>query len=76
MFSGSSSVPSASESSSRKAQGAVLVTLTGHLWRPRRATASHSSVMALSSLVIEPWPAVPSTVSRIQCMPFSAVSTR
>lgn len=75
MFSGSSSVPSASESSSRKAR-TVLVTLTGHLWRPRRATASHSSVMALSSLVIEPWPAVPSTVSRIQCMPFSAVSTR
>lgn len=39
-------------------------------------TASQSSVMALSLLVMEPWPAVPSTVSRIQCMPFWAVSTR
>lgn len=32
--------------------------------------------MALSLWIIEPCPAVPSTVSFIQCMPFWAVSTR
>ncbi len=53
-----------------------MVTRTGNRCRPSRPTASHSSVMALSWLVIEPWPAVPSTVSRIQCMPFWAVSIR
>lgn len=75
MSSGSSGVPSASDSSSRKDR-TVLVTLTGHWWRPSLPTASQSSVIALSVLVIEPCPAVPSTVRRIQCMPFSAVSTR
>lgn len=75
MSSGSRGVPRASDSSSRKDR-TVLVTLTGHLCRPSRLTASQSSVMALSLLVIEPCPAVPSTVSRIQCMPFCAVSTR
>ncbi len=75
MFSGSSSVPSASDSSSRK-ERTVFVTRTGNVCRPSRPTASHSSVMALSLLVIDPCPAVPSTVSRIQWMPFCAVSTR
>ena len=75
MSSGSSSVPSASPSSSRKAR-VVLVTRTGNLCRPRRATASDSSVIALSRWIIEPCPAVPSTVSFIQCMPFSAVWIR
>lgn len=75
MSSGSSSVPRASPSSSRKAR-VVLVTRTGNWWRPRRATASDSSVMALSRWIIDPWPAVPATVSFIQCMPFSAVWIR
>ena len=46
MSSGSSSVPSASDSSSRKAR-TVLVTRTGNLCRPRRPTASHSSVIGV-----------------------------
>lgn len=54
MSSGSSGVPSPSDSSSRKDR-TVLVTRTGHLCRPSRPTASQSSVIALSSLVIEPW---------------------
>ncbi len=32
--------------------------------------------MALSRWIMEPWPAVPATVSFIQCMPFSAVWIR
>ena len=51
-----------------------LVTRSGNSCRPSRATASQSSVTALSSLIIEPWPARPVAVSRIQAMPFSAVS--
>lgn len=75
MSSGSSSVPKASDSSSRKPR-TDLVTRTGNSCLPSRPTASHSSVIALSLLVMDPCPAVPSTVSRIQCMPFSAVSIR
>ena len=55
MLSGSSGVPSASDSSSRKDR-TVLVTRIGNLCRPSRPTASDSSVTALSLLVIEPWP--------------------
>ena len=38
--------------------------------------ASASSVTALSGWIIEPCPAVPRAVSRIQAMPFSAVCSR
>ena len=38
-----------------------------------RATVSASSVIALSGCSIEPCPAVPRAVSRIQAMPFSAI---
>ncbi len=54
----------------------VAVIRTGNVWRPIRATASASAVTALSSLSIEPCPARPAAVSRIQAMPFSAVSIR
>ena len=75
MSSGSSSMPRASETSPRNVR-TVLVTRTGNSWRPSRATASQSSVTALSWLIIDPCPARPVAVSFIQAMPFSAVSMR
>ena len=39
-------------------------------------TASTRLVTALSVFTIDPWPAVPRALSRIQFMPFSAVSIR
>ena len=67
--------PSASPAACRKAV-TDGVSRTGHSCRPIRATASASSVTALSGWSIEPWPAVPRADSRIQAMPFSAVCSR
>ena len=74
-LSGVASVPTISptEASSTFMVG---VSRTGHSWAPIRATAAVSSVMAFSRLIIEPWPARPRAVSRIQAMPFSAASIR
>ena len=66
---------SAAEISSRKRR-TVAVMRTGNRCCPILATAAHSSVTALSSLSMEPCPAVPAAVSRIQAIPFSAVSIR
>ena len=49
------------------------VSRTGHSCLPILATVSASSVTALSGCSIDPCPAVPRAVSRIQAMPFSAV---
>ena len=73
--SGSSSMPRASEISPRNAR-TVSVTTTGNLCRPTRATASASTVTALSSWIIEPCPGRPAACSRSQVRPFSAVSIR
>ena len=48
----------------------------GHSCRPSRPIASASSVTALSGWIMDPCPARPWTVSRIQAMPFSAVCRR
>ena len=48
----------------------------GNWWLPIRATAEAIAVTALSSWIIDPWPARPRAVSRIHSRPFSAVSMR
>ena len=73
--SGSSSMPNASETASRKARWASVI-LCGHSYAPIRATAAASSVTALSSCRNEPWPAEPSAIRLSQAIPFSAVWTR
>ena len=74
-FSGVASMPASSpiDESSTCIDG---VSRTGHSWAPIRATAALSAVTALSGCRIEPWPALPLAVSRIQAMPFSAASIR
>ena len=60
---------------SRKAR-TVSVRVSGKVWLPSRATASATLVTALSSCRNEPCPGLPRAFSRIQAMPFSAVSIR
>ena len=47
----------------------------GHWCLPTLAMASASVVTALSLWIIDPCPAVPFAVTRIQARPFSAVCT-
>ena len=68
-------MPRAAQASVRKARTAG-VSRTGQECLPILATASASSVTALSEFSIEPWPARPRAVSRIQAMPFSATWIR
>src|SRR6478752_6589644 len=74
-FSGVASVP-ASSPTAASSVFIVGVSRTGHSWAPIRATAAARSVTAFSRLIIDPWPARPRAVSRIQAMPFSAASIR
>ena len=54
----------------------VSVIVSGKRWLPSRATASARCVTALSSWMNEPCPGLPRACSRIQAMPFSAVSMK
>ena len=74
-LSGVASVP-ASSATAPSSTSMVGVSCTGHSWRPIRATASARVVTALSGCTIDPWPAWPVAVRRIQAMPFSAASIR
>ena len=74
-FSGVASVPASSPTLARSTS-IVGVSRTGHSCAPIRATAAASEVTAFSRLIIEPCPARPRAVSRIQAIPFSAASTR
>ena len=72
--SGLYSTPNAAQAAAMNSSTAG-VSRTGQSWRPIRATVSASSVIALSGCSMEPCPAVPCAVSRIQAMPFSAIWT-
>ncbi len=72
MSSGSSSTSSTSSSVFRNSR-IVGVTRSGHSCPPILVTASTRFVTALSLFTIDPCPAVPRALSRIQFMPFSAV---
>jgi hypothetical protein len=71
---GSNSRPSAWAARSRNAR-VESGSCVGHWCRPTLASASESVVTALSGWIIDPCPAVPVAVSRIQARPFSAVCT-
>ena len=73
--SGLYSMPNAAQAAAMNSSTAG-VSRTGQSCRPIRATVSASSVIALSGCSMEPCPAVPRAVSRIQAMPFSAVWIR
>ena len=74
-FSGVASVPASSATAASRVR-IVGVSRTGQSCAPIRATAALSRVTALSGFIIEPWPARPRAVSRIQAIPFSAASIR
>ena len=74
-FCGVASVPASSATAASRVCIAG-VSRTGHSWAPIRATAAASELTALSSLIIEPCPARPRAVRRIQAIPFSAASIR
>ena len=67
--------PRTSDTASRNARTVGVIT-TGNRCRPSRATASHSTVTALSSWIIEPCPGRPRATRRSHWMPFWAVSIR
>ncbi len=67
-------MPSASESSSRNDRTVLVTPHRELVCRPTRATASASSVTALSSWIIEPWPGRAARGQPHPGMPFSAVS--
>ena len=74
-LSGPASVP-ASSATAASSTCIVGVSRTGHSCCPMRATAAARLVTALSGCTIDPWPAFPLAVIRIQAMPFSAASIR
>ena len=54
----------------------VAVWVIGNSCEPSLATAAAIRLTALSSLIIEPWPARPVAVRCAQATPFSAAATR